>query len=95
VASIEVGAGWVGYCMHELDHAGSNLVERRITTFDGELVGAPSEVFKKHCFMSRRSPRRTSKRPVPPRGDLTGEAVTDPADPVTFSCAAYTSSRCT
>lgn len=52
VASIEVGAAWVGYCLHELDHAGSNLVERRVQTFDGELVGAPSEVFKKHCYVA-------------------------------------------
>ncbi len=50
--SIEVGAAWVGYCLHELDHAGSNLVERRITTFDGELVGRPSEVFKQHCYVA-------------------------------------------
>ncbi len=52
VASIEVGAAWVGYCMHELDHAGSNLVERRVTTFDGELVGRPSDVFKQHCYVA-------------------------------------------
>jgi predicted TIM-barrel fold metal-dependent hydrolase len=52
VASIEVGAAWVGYCLHELDHAGSNLVERRVTTFDGELVGRPSDVFKQHCFVA-------------------------------------------
>jgi predicted TIM-barrel fold metal-dependent hydrolase len=52
VASIEVGAAWVGYCMHELDHAGSNLVERRVTTFDGELVGRPSDVFKRHCYVA-------------------------------------------
>lgn len=52
VASIEVGAAWVGYCLHELDHAGSNLVERRVTTFDGELVGRPSDVFKQHCYVA-------------------------------------------
>ncbi|HEY7106721.1 MAG TPA: amidohydrolase family protein [Acidimicrobiia bacterium] len=52
VLSIEVGAAWVGYCLHELDHAGSNLVERRVTTFDGELVGRPSEVFKQHCYVA-------------------------------------------
>lgn len=52
VCSIEVGAAWVGYCLYELDHAGSNLVERRVTTFDGELVGRPSEVFKEHCFVA-------------------------------------------
>ena len=52
VASIEVGAAWVGYCLHELDHAGSNLVERRVQTFDGELVGYPSDVFKQHCFVA-------------------------------------------
>lgn len=52
VASVEVGAAWVEYCLHELDHAGSNLVERRVTTFDGELVGRPSEVFKRHCYVS-------------------------------------------
>jgi len=52
VCSIEVGAAWVGYCIHELDHAGSNLVERRVTTFDGELVGRPSDVFKEHCYVA-------------------------------------------
>jgi predicted TIM-barrel fold metal-dependent hydrolase len=52
VASIEVGAAWVPYCLHELDHAGSNLVERRVTTFDGELVGRPSDVFKQHCYVA-------------------------------------------
>lgn len=52
VASIEVGSAWVPYCLHELDHAGSNLVERRVTTFDGVLVGRPSEVFKRHCYVS-------------------------------------------
>ena len=52
VCSIEVGAAWVGYCLHELDHAGSNLVERRVTTFDGQLVGRPSDVFKKHCYVA-------------------------------------------
>jgi predicted TIM-barrel fold metal-dependent hydrolase len=52
VCSIEVGAAWVAYCLHELDHAGSNLVEPRITTFDGELVGRPSDVFKRHCYVA-------------------------------------------
>lgn len=52
VASIEVGAAWVGYCLHELDHAGSNLVERRVQTFDGELVGRPSDVFRRHCYVA-------------------------------------------
>lgn len=52
VCSIEVGAAWVDYCLHELDHAGTNLVERRLTTFDGELVGRPSEVFKRHCYVA-------------------------------------------
>jgi predicted TIM-barrel fold metal-dependent hydrolase len=51
-ASIEVGAAWVEYCLHELDHAGSNLVERRVTTFDGELVGRPSDVFRQHCYVA-------------------------------------------
>jgi predicted TIM-barrel fold metal-dependent hydrolase len=52
VASVEVGAAWVPYCLHELDHAGSNLVERRVQTFDGELVGFPSDVFKQHVYIS-------------------------------------------
>jgi predicted TIM-barrel fold metal-dependent hydrolase len=52
VASVEVGAAWVPYCLHELDHAGSNLVERRVQTFDGELVGFPSDVFKQHVYVS-------------------------------------------
>jgi predicted TIM-barrel fold metal-dependent hydrolase len=52
VCSVEVGAAWVGYCLHELDHAGSNLVERRVTTFDGELVGRPSDVFRRHCYVA-------------------------------------------
>ena len=52
VASIEVGAAWVPYALHEMDHAGSNLVERRVQTFDGELVGFPSDVFKQHCYVA-------------------------------------------
>jgi predicted TIM-barrel fold metal-dependent hydrolase len=52
VASIEVGSSWVPYLLYIMDHTGGGLVERRVETFDGELVGRPSDIFKKHCFVS-------------------------------------------
>ena len=51
-AAIEVGAAWVGYCLHELDHAGPTWSSDASPTFDGELVGRPSEVFRQHCYVA-------------------------------------------
>jgi predicted TIM-barrel fold metal-dependent hydrolase len=52
VASVEVGSAWVPYLLYILDHTGGGLVERRVETFDGELVGRPSDIFKRHCYVA-------------------------------------------
>jgi predicted TIM-barrel fold metal-dependent hydrolase len=51
VASVELGAGWVPYLVHRLDHAGG-LVDRRITAFGQSLSGRPSETFREHVWVS-------------------------------------------
>jgi predicted TIM-barrel fold metal-dependent hydrolase len=51
VASVELGAGWVPYLMHRLDHAGG-LVDRRIMVFGQPLGGRPSEIFREHVWVS-------------------------------------------
>jgi predicted TIM-barrel fold metal-dependent hydrolase len=51
VATIEVGASWVPYLMTRLDHAGG-LVNRKITAFGGTLADRPSEIFKRHVWVS-------------------------------------------
>jgi predicted TIM-barrel fold metal-dependent hydrolase len=52
VASIENGSGWVPFVLYSLDHAGTNLVERRVETFDGTLVGRPSDIFRQRIWVS-------------------------------------------
>jgi predicted TIM-barrel fold metal-dependent hydrolase len=52
VASIENGSAWVPFVLYSLDHAGTNLVERRVETFDGTLVGRPSDIFKQRIWVS-------------------------------------------
>jgi predicted TIM-barrel fold metal-dependent hydrolase len=51
VAVIEMGCGWVPYLMKRLDHAGG-LVNRKITSFGGTLDGRPSEILKRHVWIS-------------------------------------------
>jgi predicted TIM-barrel fold metal-dependent hydrolase len=52
VATIELGCAWVGYCMHVLDHAGISITERYIQAFGERVDERPSEVFKRHFWVS-------------------------------------------
>jgi predicted TIM-barrel fold metal-dependent hydrolase len=49
--SIELGAGWVSHVMHMLDHA-VGLTERHIEAFGATVAERPSEVFKRHFWIS-------------------------------------------
>ncbi len=51
MCSIELGAGWVSYVMHMLDHA-VGLTERHIEAFGATVAERPSEVFKRHFWIS-------------------------------------------
>jgi predicted TIM-barrel fold metal-dependent hydrolase len=51
IAVIEMGCGWVPYLMGRLDHAGG-LVNRQITSFGGTLDARPSEILKRHVWVS-------------------------------------------
>lgn len=51
VGSIEMGCGWVGYLLQRLDHAGG-LANRRISAFGQTLSDRPSEIFKRHIWVS-------------------------------------------
>jgi predicted TIM-barrel fold metal-dependent hydrolase len=51
VAVIEMGASWVEYLMHSLDHAGG-ITERRVTAFGQALADKPSEILKEHVWVS-------------------------------------------
>lgn len=50
VASIEMGCSWVPYLMKRLDHGG--LGGRSITAFGKPLPGRPSEIFRRHVWVS-------------------------------------------
>lgn len=51
VASIELGAAWVPFLLHRLDHAGG-LVDRRITAFGKTLSDRPSQILRRHVWVS-------------------------------------------
>jgi predicted TIM-barrel fold metal-dependent hydrolase len=51
ILSIELGAPWVSYVMHMLDHA-VGLTERHIEAFGETRPERPSEVFKRHFWIS-------------------------------------------
>jgi predicted TIM-barrel fold metal-dependent hydrolase len=51
VATIELGAAWVPYLMHHLDHAGG-LISRRITAFGHTLSDKPSEIFRQKVWVA-------------------------------------------
>jgi predicted TIM-barrel fold metal-dependent hydrolase len=51
VAAIELGSGWVPHCLGRLDHAGGMLT-RQITAFGTTLDDKPSEIFKRHVWVS-------------------------------------------
>lgn len=52
IMSIELGCGWVEYCMHILDHAGLSITDRYINAFGGTSDERPSEIFKRHFWVS-------------------------------------------
>jgi predicted TIM-barrel fold metal-dependent hydrolase len=51
IMSIELGCAWVPYCMHVLDHAGG-LLDRHIRAFGETVDERPSEVFRRHFWVS-------------------------------------------
>ena len=51
ILSIELGCAWVPYCMHVLDHSGG-LLDRNIRAFGETVYERPSEVFKRHFWVS-------------------------------------------
>lgn len=51
VAIVEMGCTWVPYFLHSLDHAGG-LLDRRVEAFGHRLDERPSEVFKRHVWIS-------------------------------------------
>jgi predicted TIM-barrel fold metal-dependent hydrolase len=51
VASVEMGCTWVPYFLHLLDHAGG-LLDRRVEAFGHHITERPSEVFKRHVWVS-------------------------------------------
>jgi len=52
VAAVELGCAWVEYCMHVLDHAGVSITDRYIEAFGETVDERPSEVFKRHVWVS-------------------------------------------
>jgi predicted TIM-barrel fold metal-dependent hydrolase len=51
VAIVEMGCTWVPYFMHSLDHAGG-LLDRKVAAFGHTLTEKPSDVFKRHVWIS-------------------------------------------
>jgi predicted TIM-barrel fold metal-dependent hydrolase len=51
ILSIELGCAWVPFCMHVLDHSGG-LLDRRIRAFGETVDERPSEIFKRHFWVS-------------------------------------------
>ncbi len=51
VATIEMGGGWVPYCLHKLDSAGG-FMPRKISAFGTELPARPSEIFREKIWVS-------------------------------------------
>ncbi len=51
VAIVEMGCTWVQYLLHGLDHAGG-LLSRRVNAFGHKLSERPSEVMKRHFWIS-------------------------------------------
>lgn len=52
IATVELGCAWVEYCMHVLDHAGVSITDRYIEAFGATVDERPSEVFKRHVWVS-------------------------------------------
>jgi predicted TIM-barrel fold metal-dependent hydrolase len=52
IATIELGCAWVEYAMHVLDHAGLSIIDRYIQAFGQRSNERPSEIFKRHFWVS-------------------------------------------
>lgn len=52
IATIELGCGWVDYCMHVLDHSGVSITDRYIEAFGKRSDERPSDIFKRHFWVS-------------------------------------------
>jgi predicted TIM-barrel fold metal-dependent hydrolase len=52
VATVELGWAWVPYCLHVLDHAGLSITDRYIEAFGQTVSERPSEVFRRHFWVS-------------------------------------------
>ena len=51
ILSVELGCAWVPYCMHVLDHSGG-LLDRHIKAFGETVHERPSDIFKRHFWVS-------------------------------------------
>jgi predicted TIM-barrel fold metal-dependent hydrolase len=51
ILSVELGCAWVPYCMHVLDHSGG-LLDRHIRAFGESVHERPSEIFRRHFWVS-------------------------------------------
>ena len=51
ILSVELGCAWVPYCMHVLDHSGG-LLDRHIRAFGATVHEKPSEIFRRHFWVS-------------------------------------------
>jgi predicted TIM-barrel fold metal-dependent hydrolase len=51
VTSVELGAEWVEYCLHCLDHAGG-IVGRHVEAFGVTVDDRPSDIFRRHISVS-------------------------------------------
>ena len=51
VASVELGSAWVEFCLYELDHV-VGLRGRHIEAFGVTVDERPSEIFKRHIWVS-------------------------------------------
>lgn len=52
IATVELGAAWVPYCMHVLDHAGISIADRYIRAFGETVYERPSDIFRRHVWVS-------------------------------------------
>jgi predicted TIM-barrel fold metal-dependent hydrolase len=52
IATIELGCGWVDYCLHLLDHAGISITDRYIQAFGERNDERPSDIFRRHFWVS-------------------------------------------
>lgn len=51
VATIEMGGGWVPYCLHKLDTA-AGFMSRKISAFGMELPEKPSDIFREKVWVA-------------------------------------------